>query len=89
MAGVIQRESVPMAGYAGSAAARCTRFGATPRLLRKHRAWQAGYWGASLGPADAQPLVDDLRRQGSHHDDSHHAEQWQFNGQGESANGGL
>jgi REP element-mobilizing transposase RayT len=59
------------------------------RLLPEHLAWQAGYWAESFGPADAQPLIDYLRDQRVHHDDSHPAEQWPFDDQGESANGGL
>ena len=40
--------------------------------------WQAGYWAESVSPSDLDPLLRYLRRQRSHHDESHPAELWQF-----------
>lgn len=57
-------------------------------LLPDRLACQAGYRAESYGPADTQPLVQYLRAQRLHHDDSHPAEQWQF-AERESAEGGL
>ena len=47
-------------------------------LLPDRLSWQDGYWAESLAPADFDPLARYIRSQRDHHDDSHPAEQWQF-----------
>ncbi len=47
------------------------------RLLSGRLSWQDGYWAESLALADVSSLVDYLRHQRLHHDDSHPAESWQ------------
>lgn len=65
LADVVQR----LKGGSSYDAARLTT---GPTIIR----WQPGYWAESLSPADLDPLLDYVRAQRLHHDDSHPAENW-------------
>ena len=41
------------------------------QILPARLCWQAGYWAESVGPVDVSPLIEYLRTQRDHHDDSH------------------